>query len=536
MTDQAFITISTIIIFIAIAGWVCSLLFIRATKNRAYVRTGYGGEKLILNSGAIALPVLHKVIPVSLSTKRIEVWQCDEQSIITKDRIRANVKIDFYLNVNPDETSISLAAQSLGTRNLNITALKTLLEGKLVAAMRTVAAEFTISELQESGYEYTEKVKQLVLEHVMKNGLNLETVSLTSIDQTDIKFFNADNVFDAEGLTKLTRLIQEEKKACNEIEQQTTLEIKRKHMLCERLIQEMEKEKSERKLAQARNMEALENEQKMEKIKIKANQRLEEEQAKIRVAQEIALLEQAKTCTLAEKSKEQSKAEAGAKLAMADVVNAEEQVTTARELAKAERQKQIGLIDASMQAEREAMSSTSYAAAKKKAAHDLAKASRVQAESKAEAFGIISQSNNEAEITKRETLLAFYDTHSSGIKSLIETFSLLSKEHIPQDLSSEILAHTLKISEQSGIVTNQTLVKEPRQSNKRNSSTLTPQDGCEELKIDDRIAEHKSSKFRTIINDAQKTVLQEAISTLNEMSGDPKYSNVSDAGNELNYQ
>ena len=40
-------------------------------------------------------------------------------------------------------------------------------------------------------------------EALAQNGLELETVALTDLDQTDLQFFNPSNRFDAEGLTKL---------------------------------------------------------------------------------------------------------------------------------------------------------------------------------------------------------------------------------------------------------------------------------------------------------------------------------------------
>lgn len=532
MNNQAFIVLSTIIIFFSLVGLLFSLLYMRATKNRAYIRTGYGGEKIILNTGAFALPMLHKVIPVSLSTKRVEIRQSDENSVMTKDRLRADIAMDFYLTVEANETAVALAAQTLGIRTLNVTDLQALIEGKLIDAIRTAAAEFSMSELQKQCRDFVEQVKDLTMDHVMKNGLKLETVSLRSIDQTNKTFFNWDNVFDAEGLTNLTRRTQEEKQICNEIEQKTTVEIKRKQMESDRLILEMEKEKIDRKSAQDRDLDAVQAAQKMEKIKTQSKQKLEEEQAKILTAQEIKMSEQIKTITLAEKSKEQSKIQAEANLAMAETVNSEEQVVTARELAKATRQKQIDLIEASVQAEREAMSITSNAAAKKNAANDLAEATRIQAQSQAQAYQTIADGKKQAEITATESLKTFYQTHVDGIQSLIGAFNTLSKEKIPLELRLEILNHIPKISpdgngDPSKYFLTKGMNQEQSNDHGKGSPSTYENDPNAALEINDQNAEVKSSKIRNIISDAHQSVLQEAISTLNEMSGDPNILNIS---------
>lgn len=42
-----------------VIGLIFAKLYKRATKEMAFVRTGFGGEKIIKDGGAIVLPVLH---------------------------------------------------------------------------------------------------------------------------------------------------------------------------------------------------------------------------------------------------------------------------------------------------------------------------------------------------------------------------------------------------------------------------------------------------------------------------------------------
>ncbi len=69
-------------------------------------------------------------------------------------------------------------------------ALKELVEGKFVDALRTVAAEMTMEELHEKRGDYVQRVRDTVAEDLLKNGLELESASLTQLDQTDMEFFN----------------------------------------------------------------------------------------------------------------------------------------------------------------------------------------------------------------------------------------------------------------------------------------------------------------------------------------------------------
>ena len=43
------------------------------------MRTGLGGQKVVMNGGALVLPIVHEVIPVNMNTLRLEVSRGREQ-------------------------------------------------------------------------------------------------------------------------------------------------------------------------------------------------------------------------------------------------------------------------------------------------------------------------------------------------------------------------------------------------------------------------------------------------------------------------
>src|ERR1700730_6563034 len=133
----------------AIVVWLFHWLYLRASKERAFVRTGMGGQKVVLNGGAFVLPIVHDVIPVNMNTLRLEVSRGRDTALITRDRMRVDVIAEFYVRVQASMEAISAAAQTLGQRPMQPELLKELLEGKFVDALRTVAAEMTMEELHE---------------------------------------------------------------------------------------------------------------------------------------------------------------------------------------------------------------------------------------------------------------------------------------------------------------------------------------------------------------------------------------------------
>jgi len=212
-------------------------------------------------AGALVLPVLHEIIPVNMNTLRLEVRRADQQALITRDRMRVDVTAEFYVRVKPSEDSIANAAQTLGMKTMNPDMLKELVEGKFVDALRAVAAEMAMTELHEKRVDFVQKVQQVVSEDRLKNGLELEAISLTGLDQTGKEFFNPDNAFDAEGLTKLTEEIEARRKKRNDIEQDTNVAIANNNLEAERLTLDIRREEEYARLSQEREVEVRHAEQ-----------------------------------------------------------------------------------------------------------------------------------------------------------------------------------------------------------------------------------------------------------------------------------
>jgi uncharacterized membrane protein YqiK len=418
-------TIGTIIfviivaaILIAIGVWLMNWLYRRSSKETSFVRTGLGGQRVVMNGGAFVLPIIHDVIPVNMNTLRLEVRRGRESALITKNRMRIDVVAEFYVRVQPMPDAIANAAQTLGQRTMQPEQLRELLEGKFVDALRSVAAEMTMDEMHEKRGEYVKRVRAAVAEDLLKNGLELETVSLTGLDQTNMEFFNPSNAFDAEGLTQLTEEIERRKKIRNDIEQDTMIQIRNKNLEAEKLSLAIDQDSEHARLQHERELEMQRAVQRSELVRERALREQESEQAQIvsrleveksritvdreldeeRIKREqeiqrleverrkaLELAEQDRAIAVAQASRAQSEAQAAAETARAKAVSAEEKVFSARETEVAERRKAIELIGASQDAERQAIRTRVEAESEKAAAGDRSAARRIEAEGDAEA-------------------------------------------------------------------------------------------------------------------------------------------------------
>ena len=268
-------------IVVAIVVWLMHWLYLRSSKERAFVRTGLGGQKVVMNGGALVLPIVHDVVPVNMNTLRLEVSRGRDKALITKDRMRVDVVSEFYVRVQAQVDAIAAAAQTLGQRTLEPETLKELVEGKFVDALRTVAAEMTMEEMHEKRGEYVKRVKSVVAADLLQNGLELEAVSLTQFDQTAMEFFNPSNAFDAEGLTRLTEQIERRKKIRNDIEQDTMIQVRNKNLETERQALDIDRELEYARLAQERELEMERASQRADVARQRADKEQEAERAQI---------------------------------------------------------------------------------------------------------------------------------------------------------------------------------------------------------------------------------------------------------------
>ena len=402
-------------------GLMLARLYTRSTRDQAYVRTGLGGQKVVLDGGSLVLPIFHSIARVNLKTLRLEVRRGEGEALITKDRMRVDIGAEFYVRVKPDGSSIALAAQTLGDRTNDADELRQLIEAKFVDSLRSVAATMPLDALQEQRMDFVKAVQEAVGADLQSNGLELESVSLTRLDQTDIKHFNANNFFDAQGLAALTRITETRKKERNEIVRETEVAIALKDLEAREKTLTIERTKREAELNQQRDIankvaatgaETAKQEQAakraQEEARIETEQAIAEREATAKRAREsanveatravqqketeakrdIQIVSQESAIAVANKSREESEAKAAAEQARALAISAEEKVATARASEIAEREKHIAVVDAKKKAEIEATAVTVAAEAEKRAALDRSEAMRTLAAAEAEAATI----------------------------------------------------------------------------------------------------------------------------------------------------
>lgn len=289
MTRGADIIAVIILIALAIAVIVYLLhwLYRRSSKEVSFVRTGMFGEKVVISGGAFVLPIIHNITQVGMRTLSLTIKRSGDKSLITKDRMRAELITEFYTKVPPEKKAVSTAAQTLGNRTLDPEHLREVVQGRFADALGEVAANMTLDEIQENRGQFVKEVTKIADESIGHTGLALETVSMISLDQTPIEQFNPANTFDSQGLTQLTEQIEARKKKRNDITQDTKISIENKNL--ETIQKELEIKKNEEfsRYKQEREIAIQKANERTETIKQRSEREREAEEAEIRSQEEI---------------------------------------------------------------------------------------------------------------------------------------------------------------------------------------------------------------------------------------------------------
>ena len=277
------LTALAIAIFVYLLHW----LYRRSSKEVSFVRTGLRGEKVVISGGAFVLPIIHNITSVGMRTLRIEVKRGGDKSFITKNRMRVEIVAEFYVRVTPSKEAVSIAAGTLGKRTMEPESLRDLVQGRFVDALGIVAAKMSMEEIQEKRGEYIKAVKGIVAESLGSTGLELEAVSLTSVDQAGLEVFDPSNAFDAEGLTQLTEQIEAGKKKRNDIEQDTAIRIRSKNLEAEQRSLEIDQAREFSRLLQEREIAKQRDKETTEMAVETARQERLAEEARIQSAEDV---------------------------------------------------------------------------------------------------------------------------------------------------------------------------------------------------------------------------------------------------------
>lgn len=394
---------------------IITRLYVKTKASQAFVRTGMGGMKVIKDGGSIVIPVIHQIVNVPLRSFRLEVLREGADALITRDKLRADIKAEFFVRVQPEDDSIKAAARSYGEHMDDERYVAKLVEDKLVSALRTVAATKTLEELNTDRDDFVKKVTDGVTTDLNHNGLTLEGVTISKLDQTDPKALRDDNIFDAQGKRTIAEITQKQLTERNALERageqartkqdvetrQAVLQLEQTKAQAEaeqsaaiaKIKAEQERAAQEKQIEAQRQIE-LANVEKARQIEVAQREQQKavevaergKQEAIVAATQKVEVAERAKQAAIAQAEAERAAKEAELARAEADREKERQAIKTVTVEAEAERAKTTQVIGAQAEAERQYTAATKAADADAYRMQKEAEGKKAAAEAEAEAI------------------------------------------------------------------------------------------------------------------------------------------------------
>jgi len=353
------------IVVVAVLVIFLNKFYRKSSRDTAIIRTGFGGQRVLISGGCLALPFLHKIDEVNMRTIRVEVRRSGEKSLITEDRMRVDAELEFYVRVQPTVEGVATAAQALGSKAFTPDGIRNLLEGRFIDAVQAIAASRTMDTLHEKRAEFVGTVSALLRDNLAQNGILLDSVSLTRLDQTAFAALDENNAFNAVGMRRLAEIIAVNKKKRAEVEADADISVRQTQLEATKRRLTLSQEEEQAQINQRLEIDKVKAASDAEAIRAREEATAASERARIGREQETRVREIEKqrelrrleiesqlnsevrkadsAIQLSAKHAEEARAQAHAELARADVILAQEKVQTERDRAVADRSREIAL-------------------------------------------------------------------------------------------------------------------------------------------------------------------------------------------------
>ena len=418
-----------IIIVVFVVGFIVWLvsMYKKVPQGKAIVVTGIRGIRVSFD-GTLVIPVLEKMEIMDTSVKKVEIHRLGKDGLICKDNLRADIKVAFFIRINPDKDEVKTVAQTIGCeRASDTTTLNTLFEAKFSEALKTVGKRFDFVKLYDSRHEFKQEILEIIRKDL--NGYQLDDCAIDYLEQTGIQHLKADNILDSEGIKKITELTAAQNMLANKIRREEEKTITEQNVEAKEAILELNRQLAEKEARQQREIANIQAREQAEIDKVNEEERLKSQNAKIRTEEELGIAnankerqiivaiknkerteavehervekdrqleinEKERIVTLAQIEKEKAIEEEKKRIQEIiservavdkKVTEEEEKIKDLKALAEAERSKNVALISASEEGESLIITTTKRAEADKLAAEVNAQKMMIDAKAKQEA-------------------------------------------------------------------------------------------------------------------------------------------------------
>ncbi|HEK2154817.1 TPA: hypothetical protein SMT97_002154 [Proteus mirabilis] len=265
--------------------------YIKVPQGTALIVNDMTSQPKVHFTGALVYPVIYKKEFMRISLLTLEVDRRGKDGLICQDNLRADITVAFYLRVNETTEDVLKVAKAIGVdRASDHQAVSTLFSAKFSEALKTVGKQFELSKLFEDRQNFRDRIVDVIGKDL--NGYALEDVAIDYLEQTPKSALDPNNIFDSEGIRKITEITAIHNIETNKKERDQELAIQKKNVETREASLALERQQADAEARQQREIDNIRARESSETLRVQEEERLKAEQARIQTQQEIEIREE----------------------------------------------------------------------------------------------------------------------------------------------------------------------------------------------------------------------------------------------------
>ncbi|MBN4866414.1 MULTISPECIES: flotillin family protein [Providencia] len=306
--------------------------YIKVPQGTALIVNDMSSQPKVHFTGALVYPVIYKKEFMRISLLTLEVDRRGKDGLICHDNLRADITVAFYLRVNETTEDVLKVAKAIGVdRASDHQAVSTLFSAKFSEALKTVGKQFDLAKLFEDRQNFRDRIVDVIGKDL--NGYALEDVAIDYLEQTPKSALDPNNIFDSEGIRKITEITAIHNIETNQKERDQELAIQKKNVETREASLALERQQADAEARQKREIDNIRSREQAETLRVQEEERLKSEQARIQTQQEIEIREENRMREVEVAQQNRTRA----------VAIEEERVSRARELEIVAREREVEL-------------------------------------------------------------------------------------------------------------------------------------------------------------------------------------------------
>ncbi len=306
--------------------------YIKVPQGTALIVNDMSSQPKVHFTGALVYPVIYKKEFMRISLLTLEVDRRGKDGLICHDNLRADITVAFYLRVNETTEDVLKVAKAIGVdRASDHQAVSTLFSAKFSEALKTVGKQLDLATLFENRQDFRDRIVDVIGKDL--NGYALEDVAIDYLEQTPKSALDPNNIFDSEGIRKITEITAIHNIETNQKERDQELAIQKKNVETREASLALERQQADAEARQKREIDNIRAREQAETLRVQEEERLKAEQARIQTQQEIEIREENRMREVEVAQQNRTRA----------VAIEEERVSRARELEIVAREREVEL-------------------------------------------------------------------------------------------------------------------------------------------------------------------------------------------------